>query len=329
MEESAEANETARPAFHHGRSPEGTGHQNEGVTAGRAMSPGPLRLVPAAHDLLGGAPDGEVHMALPRSGPGQPVPGLPVRGGMGSAIGDVRGSSLPLRPRRRSGALQSGGTGDGRGIGPALSSEQKVTDVRCLKDLRTLPEKLAKDTAACTMGPSPPALPGSSRTPQFQVALSSQSIQEALRHVAGDDAPTAVRCGLGPAGGRLPGLSPILITLSAQADGRLDMVVPVIHASRHTATFIESPAPYCRSMHCGVNIRQGRRRPLQLRQFVTPLLFPLYIISPCFGLSPHHSRLGRWCKGRFCGGFRVQHAGLKRVFACLCIPVPGSQTAHR
>ena len=56
----------------------------------RAMSPGPLRLVPAAPDQLGGAPDGEVHITLPRSGPGQPVRGLPVRGGMGSAIGDVR-----------------------------------------------------------------------------------------------------------------------------------------------------------------------------------------------------------------------------------------------
>ena len=39
---------------------------------------------------------------------------------------------------------------------------------------------------------------------------SSQSIQEALQHVAGGDAPTAVRCGLGPAGGRLPGLAPVL-----------------------------------------------------------------------------------------------------------------------
>ena len=70
--------------------PGGTGHQNEGVTAVRAMSPGPLRLVPAAQDQLGRAPDGEVHMALPRSGPGQPVRDLPVRGGMGSAIGSVR-----------------------------------------------------------------------------------------------------------------------------------------------------------------------------------------------------------------------------------------------
>ena len=189
--------------------------------------------------------------------------------------------------------LHTPSNGSGRGIGPALSSEQKVTDVRCLKDLRTLPEKLAKDTAACTMGPSPPALPGSSRTPQFQVALSSQSIQEALRHVAGDDAPTAVRCGLGPAGGRLPGLSPILITLSAQADGRLDMVVPVIHPARHAASSIESPAPCCRSGHCGINIRQGQRRPPAAPPVVTPPLFPSYIISPCFLVSTHNARLGR------------------------------------
>ena len=71
---------------------------------------------------------------------------------------------------------------------------------RGVKDLRTLPE----DTVAYTIGPSPPELPGSSHTPQLQAALSSQSVREALQHVASDDAPTAFGCGLGLSGDRLP-----------------------------------------------------------------------------------------------------------------------------
>ena len=75
---------------------------------------------------------------------------------------------------------------------------------RGVKELRTLPKKLAKDTVAYTIGPSPPELPGSSRTPQLQAALSSQSVGDALQHIASDDAPTAFGCGLGLSGDRLP-----------------------------------------------------------------------------------------------------------------------------
>ena len=106
---------------------------------------------------------------------------------------------------------------------------------------------------------------------------SSQSIQEALQHVAGGDAPTAVRCGLGPAHGRLPCLAPILITPSVQAAARLGVVVPVFHPARHAASFIESPAPCGRSGHCGINIRQGQRRPPAAPPIVTPFCFPLIL----------------------------------------------------
>ena len=113
---------------------------------------------------------------------------------------------------------------------------------RGVKDLRTLPEKLAKDTVAYTIGPSPPERPGSSRTPQLPAAPSSQSVREALQHVASDDAPTAFGCGLGLSGDRFPVRAPVLITRPVQASARLDVVVPVIHAVRPAAPSRQSGA---------------------------------------------------------------------------------------
>ena len=112
-----------------------------------------------------------------------------------------------------------------------------------MKELRTLPKKLAKDTVAYTIVPSPPELPRSSRTPQLQAALSSQSGREALQHIASDDAPTAFGCGLGLSGDRLPVRAPELITPPRQVAVRLDVAVPVIHAGRPAAPFLDSRAP--------------------------------------------------------------------------------------
>ena len=118
-----------------------------------------------------------------------------------------------------------------------MPSHWELVDLvpRGVKDLRTLPEKLAEDTVAYTIGPSPPELPGSSRTPQLPAALSSQSVREALQHIASDDAPTAFGCGPGLSGDRLPGRAPLLITPPVQAAVRLDVVVAVIHAVRPAA----------------------------------------------------------------------------------------------